>query len=156
MAAKSSLAAKAEPLVLERVFDAPIALVWKALTDKDDVKQWYFHIPDFAPVVGHEFGFDVEHKGVQYLHRCRVTEVIPQKRLAYTWRYQGHAGDSLVTFELFAQGGKTRLRLTHEGLETFPQTAAFARANFLQGWTEIVGTSLKRFVETRHGQARGG
>jgi len=23
-------------------------------------------------------------------HRCKVTEAIPNKRLAYTWRYEGH------------------------------------------------------------------
>jgi len=39
MAAKSNLATKDEPLVVERTFDAPVALVWKALTDKEDIKQ---------------------------------------------------------------------------------------------------------------------
>src|SRR5205814_5608938 len=99
MAAKPKVVTKDEPLVVERTFDAPVALVWKALTDKEDIKQWSFDVPDFAPKVGCEFRFDVRHEGVEYLHRCRVTEVVPGKKLAYTWRYQGHAGDSLVTFE---------------------------------------------------------
>jgi uncharacterized protein YndB with AHSA1/START domain len=150
MAAKSSAATKEAPLVVERTFDAPVALVWKALTDKEEMKRWYFDVPKFAPVVGLEFGFDVRHEGVEYLHRCRVTEVVPGKKLAYTWRYEGHAGDSLVTFELYAEGKRTRLKLTHEGLETFPKLAAFAKANFVAGWTEIVGTSLKNFVEGKH------
>ena len=150
MAAKLDVVTKDEPLVVERTFDAPVSLVWKALTDKDDIKQWSFDLREFAPEVGFEFQFDVEHEGFKYCHRCKVTEVIPNKRLAYTWRYEGHAGDSLVTFDLFAQGGKTRLRLTHEGLETFPKLPAFAKANFAAGWTEIVGTSLKNFVEGRH------
>jgi len=150
MAAKSKLATKDEPLVVERTFDAPVALVWKALTDKEDIKQWSFELREFAPVVGFEFQFDVEHEGFKYCHRCKVTEAIPNRRLAYTWRYEGHAGDSLVTFELFAQGSKTRVRLTHEGLETFPKLPAFAKANFAAGWTEIVGTTLKNFVEGRH------
>ncbi len=97
MAAKSNLATKDEPLVVERTFDAPVALVWKALTDKDDIKQWSFELREFAPVVGFEFQFDVEHEGFKYCHRCKVTEAIPNKRLAYTWRYEGYAGDSLVT-----------------------------------------------------------
>jgi hypothetical protein len=33
-------------------------------------------------------------------------------------------------------------------LETFPQTAAFARKNFMEGWTQIIGTSLKDYLET--------
>jgi len=150
MAAKSDVATQDDPLVVERTFDAPVALVWKTLTDKEDIKQWSFDIPEFAPVVGFEFRFYGGDENVKYLHHCKVTEAIPNKRLAYTWRYEGYAGDSLVTFELFAQGAKTRLRLTHEGLETFPKLPAFARKNFDQGWTEIVGTSLKNFVEGRH------
>ena len=54
---------------------------------------------------------------------------------------------SLVTFELFPDGEKTRLKLTHEGLETFPKLPAYARTNFEKGWTEIIGSSLKQFVE---------
>ena len=150
MTAKSNLATRDEPLVVERTFDAPVALVWKALTDKDDIKQWSFDIREFEPKVGFEFQFYGGDDTTQYLHRCRVTEAIPNKRLAYTWRYEGHAGDSLVSFDLIAQGSKTRLRLTHEGLETFPNLPAFARKNFMEGWTQIVGSSLKNFVEGRH------
>ena len=46
----------------------------------------------------------------------------------------------------FAEGDKTRLKLTHEGIETFPQTPAFARENFQTGWTAIA-SELQRFVE---------
>ena len=149
MAAKSNLATKEQPLVVERTFDAPIALVWKALTDKEDIRQWSFDIAEFAPKVGFEFQFTAGDETTKYLHRCKVTAAIPNKRLAYTWRYEGYAGDSLVTFELFAEGVKTRVKLTHEGLESFPKLPAFARRNFMQGWTQIVGTSLKNFVEGR-------
>ena len=73
--------------------------------------------------------------------------MVLEKKLAYTWRYKGAPGASLVTFELFADGDKTRLKLTHEGIETFPKTPAYARKNFEAGWTEIIGSSLKQFVE---------
>jgi uncharacterized protein YndB with AHSA1/START domain len=152
MTAKSNLATKDEPLVLERVFDAPVELVWRALTDSDDMRHWFFDVREFEARAGFEFQFTGGDGKTQYLHRCRVTDAIPEKRLAYTWRYEGYAGESLVTFELFGEGRRTRLRLTHTGLETFPGVAAFAKANFLAGWTEIVGSSLKRFVETRRGE----
>jgi uncharacterized protein YndB with AHSA1/START domain len=74
-------------------------------------------------------------------------EVIPSEKLKYSWRYKGYEGDSFVTFELFDENGKTRVRLTHEGLETFPDIPAFAKENFNMGWTAIIGTSLKEFVE---------
>jgi uncharacterized protein YndB with AHSA1/START domain len=144
MATKNQLA---DAIVIERTFNARVARVWKALTDVDQMRSWYFDLKEFKPEVGFEFAFVIEHEGNRYDHRCRVTEVIPQKKIAYTWRYEGHEGVSLVTFELFADGDKTRLKLTHEGIETFPKTPAYARKNFEAGWTEIIGSSLKQFVE---------
>jgi uncharacterized protein YndB with AHSA1/START domain len=144
MATKNQLA---DAIVIERTFNARVARVWKALTDVDQMRRWYFDLKEFKPEVGFEFAFVVEHEGNRYDHRCRVTEVIPEKKIAYAWRYEGQEGDSLVTFELFADGDKTRLKLTHEGIETFPKTPAYARKNFEAGWTEIIGSSLKQFVE---------
>src|SRR5437588_10526440 len=137
-----------EAVVIERTFNAPVARVWYALSEADEMRVWYFDLKELKPEVGFEFEFTVEHEGTKYHHLCKITEVIPQKKLAYTWRYEGHEGDSLVTFELFTDGGKTRLKLTHEGLETFPKLPAFARKNFINGWTEIIGSSLKNFLET--------
>ena len=139
--------ASAEAVVVERTFNAPVARIWKALTDVDQMREWYFDLKEFKPVIGFEFEFVVEHEGNSYHHLCRVTEVVPQKKIAYTWRYAGEEGDSLVTFELFPEGDKTRLKLAHEGLETFPKLPAYARTNFEKGWTEIIGSSLKQYVE---------
>src|SRR5712691_10018865 len=137
----------AEAIVIERTFNAPIARVWRALTDVDQMREWYFDLKEFKAEVGFEFEFAVEHEGNNYHHLCKVTEVVPQKKIAYTWRYKGEPGESLVTFELSADGNKTKLRLTHEGLETFPKTASFARKNFETGWTTIIGSELKQFLE---------
>ena len=145
MTTKNNLA---EAVVIERTFTAPVARVWKALTDVEEMRRWYFDLKEFKPEAGFEFEFTVEHEGMTYHHLCRVTEVIPQKKIAYTWRYKGEQGDSLVTFELFADANKTRLKLTHEGLETFPKLPAFARKNFMDGWTQLIGSSLKEFVES--------
>ena len=72
------------------------------------------------------------------------------KKLRHSWRYEGYEGNSFVTFELFDEGEKTRLKLTHEGLETFPVTAHndFAKENFAEGWTYIIGTALQKFIES--------
>jgi hypothetical protein len=46
------------------------------------------------------------------------------------------------------KGKQTRLKLTHEGLETFPQdNPDFAKESFTAGWTEIIGTLLKQYLE---------
>src|SRR6266571_2891571 len=144
MSTKSNVA---DAVVIERTFTAPVAKVWSAITDVDEMRQWYFDLKEFRPGVGFEFEFVVEHEGMSYHHLCKVTEVIRPKKLAYTWRYKGHEGDSLVTFELAAAGDRTRLKLTHEGLDTFPKLPSFARKNFEAGWTAIIGSELKQFLE---------
>ena len=144
MTTKSNLE---EAVIIERTLNAPVAQVWKALTDVDQMRQWYFDLKEFKPEVGFEFEFVVEHDGNTYHHLCRVTEVISEIKIAYTWRYKNEPGDSLVTIELFAEGNKTRLKLTHSGIETFPKTPAYARKNFEAGWTQIIGSELKQFVE---------
>jgi uncharacterized protein YndB with AHSA1/START domain len=111
------------------------------------MSRWSFEIREFRPEAGFEFTFCGEKDGVKYVHECRVTEVIPQKRLAYSWRYAGFPGDSLVTLDLLAEGGKTRLRLTHTGLESFGSGPEFSRANFTEGWTALIGAGLKEHVE---------
>lgn len=138
-----------KPITIERVYCAPIKKVWKALTDNADLQQWYFKLPEFKAEVGFEFRFtggkDEQH---QYLHICVVTEAVPEEKLKYSWRYDGYEGISYVTFELFSEGNNTRLKLTHEGIESFPKTNSdFDKNNFNEGWTFIVGTAFKDFVE---------
>jgi uncharacterized protein YndB with AHSA1/START domain len=138
---------KPEPFVIERTYNAPIDKVWQAITDKDKMKQWYFDLKEFKPEVGFEFQFTGGTEENKYLHICKITEVTPGKKLTHSWKYDGYPGESFVTFELFDEGDKTRLKLTHAGLETFPQGKDFARESFTAGWTYIIGKSLTEFLE---------
>lgn len=140
---------KNEPFVIERMYDAPVDRVWKAITDVNDMKQWYFDLPAFKAVVGTEFTFGGGPPEKSYKHVCKVKEVIPNKKLSYSWRYEGYPGDSLVTFELFAEGNKTKVKLTHSGLETFAASnnPDLDKKNFEAGWNDIIGNLLKEFVE---------
>jgi len=138
---------KNEPFVIERTYNAPVEKIWKAITDKNQMKQWYFDLAEFKPEVGFEFQFYGGTPEKQWLHLCKVTEVIPMKKLTHSWRYEGYDGNSFVTFELFPEGNKTRLKLTHEGLESFPAVPEFRKENFTEGWTSIIGKSLKEFLE---------
>jgi uncharacterized protein YndB with AHSA1/START domain len=139
-----------KPVVVEQEYNAPKEKVWHALTNKEQMKRWYFTLDDFKPEPGFEFRFPGQgHKGEQYIHICRVTNVIPNKKLQYSWNYQGIDGSSLVTFELFEESDRTRLKLTHEGLESFPQNNPdFAKESFKGGWTELLTVLLKKHLES--------
>lgn len=136
-------------LVVERTFDAPVALVWKVLTEKEHMKEWYFDLEDFRPEAGFEFDFMAgPPDGKPFHHACKVTEVVPERRLSYSWRYPEYSGESQVTFDLFAEGDRTRLRLTHAGLGTFPvDVPELAARNFEEGWNYILGTALADYLQ---------
>jgi uncharacterized protein YndB with AHSA1/START domain len=138
-----------EPFVIERTFNAPIEKVWRAITNKDEMKQWCFDIADFKPEVGFEFTFNGKtSEGKIKIHLCKVTEVVTGSKLTYSWAYLGHDGISYVTWELFDEGTKTRLKLTHASIENLSATPNndFAKENFAAGWTHIIGTSLNTYL----------
>src|SRR5436853_1943024 len=138
-----------QPIIVERTFNAPVSKVWKAITDRDEMKKWYFDLAEFKADVCFEFRFTGgPSPEKQYVHLCKIMEVIPEKKLIYSWRYDGYEGNSFVTFELLEQEDKTLLRLTHASLETFPKdNPDFAKENFVEGWTHIIHTSLKDYLE---------
>jgi uncharacterized protein YndB with AHSA1/START domain len=136
------------PITVRRLLQAPATAVWQALTDADAMREWYFNLPAFRAEVGFRFEFTGGPEDRQYLHRCEVTEVIPGRRLTYSWRYDGYPGISYVSFELAPQEDGTMLTLTHTGLETIsPGHADFARSNFEAGWDDIINRMLKEHVE---------
>ena len=138
---------KNNPIVIEKTFNAPVAKVWNAITNKNEMKKWYFDIENFEPVIGFKFQFSGGSKEKTYLHLCEINQLIPYKKLAYSWRYDGYQGNSEVTFELFEEGNKTRLKLMHTGLESFRHATDFSKESFVGGWTQIIGNSLKKYLE---------
>ena len=133
---------------IERTFPVAAERVWRALTDPEEIKKWYFDLPAFKAEVGYRFEFmGGRPDGIQYRHLCEITEVVPGKKLTHSWRYDGYEGNSYVTWELFPEGNATRVKLTHAGLETFPKSNPdLAPKNFAEGWTGIVGTSLENYL----------
>ena len=136
------------PVIVEYVLNAPIEKVWPALTTKEEMHNWYFEIEAFKPEPGFQFQFSGEgSKGEKYVHHCEIQEVIPMKKISYTWRYDNVPGNSLVSFELTPEGDQTKVTVTHTGIETFDTDSPdFSKESFTKGWTHIVGTSLREWV----------
>ena len=96
-----------QPIVVKQEYNVPAAKVWQALTDADVMRNWYFNLQEFKAEIGFKFQFTAgTEEGVQYLHLCEITEVVPRNKLTYSWRYDGYEGNSFVTFELFEQESK--------------------------------------------------
>jgi len=107
----------------------------------------YFDIAHFEVKLGSEFEFYGSKDDKRYFHLGKVTEVVPNKKLSYTRKYKDTPGNSEVHFELFPEKDETLVKITHTGLNSFPQDDPdFAVASFKQGWTHILGENLKNFV----------
>ncbi len=135
-------------VIVEEIFNASVQTLWNALTNTDEMKKWYFDLPKFEATVGFEFTFAGQgHTGEKYTHLCKVTEVILYKKLQYSWEYEHLDGYSLVTFDLIEEGERTRLKLTHSGLDTFPKDHAdFTIQSFTKGWTTLITEFLRDYL----------
>ena len=144
----------AQALVIERVFDAPRELVWKAWTEPEPFMRWWGPKGYTAPVykvdlrVGGKYLYCMRSpEGQDFWGTGVYREIVPLERIAYTDSFADAEGNLvppthygfgadfpsellvIVTFEDYE--GKTKLTLKHLGLpagELSEQTAA--------GWNE--------------------
>lgn len=128
--------------------DARPAKVWRALTDPDQMRIWYFPmLEDFVPTPGFETRFTVSHGGKDFLHLWKITEAIDLQKISYEWRYGGYPGATLLEFALEPSGDGTFLRLRHSGLLTFdPENhPELSSEHFKQGWSGFMD-ALRDFL----------
>lgn len=116
-------------VVVDREMPFPPARIWRALTQPHLIAEWLLQ-SDFAPVVGRDFKFTQEWGAID----CRVTEVEPERSLAYTWAAFGL--ESTVTWTLTPTGQGTRLRMEQVGFRR-DQEEAFRGAR--AAWTGYFG-----------------
>ena len=124
---------------LERLLDAPVETVWRYLTEADLRAQWFMGGTDATP--NGEFDLVVNHdrlseeevpypdgyaqfKGAVWSEK--VVRFDPPRLLETTFQggKNGH-----VTYELFAEGERTRLVVTHSGI-----TSGTGAQDFGSGW----------------------
>ena len=126
-------------LVVNRVIQAPCALVFRAWTDPKHIANWFS--PEWVEC--RSFDLDVRIGGAYRLHMVssngdhiavgEYKEIIPNQRLQFTWERAAEGLPlTLVTVEFEDLGNTTRLTLTHEG---FNNQADCDDHN--EGWTSL-------------------
>jgi len=112
---------------LERTYDAPVARVWKALTDEKAKQKWFGGTPDRWELLERHMDVRVGgservkgrwESGVVSTFDATYHDVIPDERLIYS--YVMHLNDkkisvSLATLQLQGEGGKTTLKVSEQG-----------------------------------------
>ena len=124
-------------LTLYRVIDAPVEAVYAAWTEPDMLRRWL--APGNATVVravaeaavGGTFLIEMRGPdGRTCLARGVYRDVVPNRRLVQTWRWEGSDVETLVAVEFEPDpAGRTRLTLTHS---RFAHDEA--RDEHVQGW----------------------
>jgi len=138
-------------IVVEQSFKASVSEVWKAISEIDQMRQWFFeNIESFKAEVGFETQFNVKSEERNFLHLWKLTEVIPLKKIVYLWKYEGYDGESYVSFELFEENNQTRLRVSHTGIDSFPKAIPeFSSESCRQGWQYFINNRLRTFIEEK-------
>jgi len=128
----------------------PASEIWEAITNKEQMKEWYFDIQDFELKIGAEFHFYEPGEQKIFLHLCEIKEIIPQKKLAHTWTHPNHSsGSSLLTWELNEYENQTLVTLKHEGIESFADAGKeFTVESYEVGWNELL-SELKTKLENK-------
>jgi uncharacterized protein YndB with AHSA1/START domain len=139
-----------QPILVEQLFEVSPTELWKAITQGEQMKHWFFeNIETFEPKVGFETRFVVESNQRTFPHQWKIIEVEPLKRITYNWCYEGYDGDSLVTFELTEQGKNTRLVLTHTTTKDFPANIPeFTRESCIGGWNYFIKERLTNYLQS--------
>ena len=123
------------------------ANVWKALLEGDLTRQYWKHTneSDWKPGSRWKHVADDGQGTVKLLGQ--VIEVIPNKRLVFTWENPADAANisrhSRVAIDIDRVGEMVRLTVTHDELEPGSDTAK----GIADGWPRVL-SSLKSFLET--------
>ena len=121
--------------------------VFRLLTDPNEWVRWKGKIAQLEPRPGGMFHVDFQND--KDVVDGRFVEVIPSRRVVFTWGWQGSQtvppGSSTVEIDLEPDGEGTRLRLVHRGL---PEGAL---ASHTEGWDYF----LPRLVSVAEGQGMG-
>jgi uncharacterized protein YndB with AHSA1/START domain len=127
-------------VTIVRRIKAPPARIWAAITQADLMLRWWG--PDAGPTLsvvadvrpGGRFSVVFRLvNGDEHNPTGIYREVVPEKKLVFTWDLPGAEPESLVTFRLEPFDGGTELTLTHEHL---PDEEA--RDSHEQGWNGLL------------------
>jgi len=93
---------------------ATVAAAWAALIEPGQVARWFAETTPVEGGAGSSYSIDFGNGGVI---DGAIRELVPARRLSYTWRWRGQEEQpTVVTWELEPLAGHgCRITLTHEG-----------------------------------------
>ena len=135
-------------IIVEQALDCSTEDAWQALTVTELMRQWFFsEMPDFEASVDFEVRFDVKAKSQVFDHVWKVLEVNPGKSMLVNWKYPPHKGEGLVKFEVAPQNNNSLVRVTCDGIDSFPQDVPeFTPESCRSSWEYFLQGRLAIFI----------
>lgn len=136
------------PIIVEANFTCTAQKLWESITNREEMIAWFFeNIPEFEARVGFSTQFVVNAGERDFTHNWKITEVVPGKKIVYDWSYTEYQGTGKVTFEISELESGSHLKLTNEGLHTFPaDIPEFQRESCQGGWNYFIGERLTDYL----------
>jgi len=136
------------PVVLTHEFPYSMDRVWSAITNYDEMLQWYFQeLPAFVPEVGFETEFVLYNEGRKFTHEWKILEVEPPRLIVYKWSFKEYPGDSRLSFILTPVEDACHLKLVDEVMEDFPDDIPeFKRESCEAGWKFFIHERLANYL----------
>lgn len=135
---------------------APVARVWRALTDYREFGTWFRVKLDGPFVPGQMSTGYITHPGYEHLKwEATVRKMEPERLFSFTWHPYAiepsidysKEPPTLVEFRLEPKDGGTVLFVTESGFDAIPKDRRFEAFRMNDGgWTEQMG-NIKRFAE---------
>lgn len=137
------------PIIVSQNYQATPLEIWNAITRPQQMRKWYFEeIEDFKAEKGFKTQFTILHNNRTFTHCWEITEVIPQKKVTYSWTYKEYPGMAMISFDIQPAENGTTLTLTNIVKEDFPDdTPEFTRESCLGGWEYFIQQELKKYLE---------
>jgi uncharacterized protein YndB with AHSA1/START domain len=138
------------PVVVSYKFNTSVQKIWNAITVLKEMRQWYFdQIEDFKPKVGFKTQFAVQVEDRTFTHLWEVTQVVPQQKITYNWKFLEYPGSGDVTFELIPAENHVKVKLVNRVFEDYPDDIPeFKRESCEQGWEYFIGQKLKYYLQS--------
>lgn len=171
--------APASAVVIERIFNAPRELVWKAWTDPEIIKKWWGPEGFSAPSI--KVNFKVGEKYTYAMHGPADSEwdkdmytsgiykeIIPNEKIVVTDYFSDENGNPLppadfgqdpdfpkemtvtILFEEAGEG-KTKLTIIYPKPETEEQYQAMLKSGMKEGWQSSLNKLEKALEEEKNG-----
>jgi uncharacterized protein YndB with AHSA1/START domain len=145
-------------VVIERVFNAPVNLVWSIWTEPEYIKIWFGSDPNGTVIsadidlsVGGKYSISFQDSdGSVHTAFGEYVEIVEFSKLHYTWEWESEPGHvSEVIVEFIPQEEKTLSILTHSNLS--PNSVH----GYLDGWNGALDKIVRKIIENTRITAAG-